>query len=275
MPTPKLIERRQRQPTGRLRLRFGSRAGDTVLREQEAEAPLKILRPFELDRGRVLLQILNVGPGIMAGDDYRLEVIVETGARVVLVNPAATRIHRAPDERVARQHISFYVQNDAELEYYPGLTIPYAGSSLTQLTEVELEPEARFAMLELWAMGRIGRGEAFAFRRLSSWLRLRTGTTPRYADALELSSETAPRIGLGDGHRYLAAGVRYGSPQWPPHLDRNERATLVIGQAEASLSYLRALAHDGLTLSRLVRSRLNGWREQQGMAAIPFERFGS
>ncbi len=258
-----------------MRLRFAARAGTTYLREQEAAAPLKIVRPFELDSGRVLLQILNVGPGVLAGDRYRLEIAVETGAKVVLVNQAATKLHQAAAGQFASQNISFTVQDGAELEYYPSLTIPYAGSAFEQRIEVALDPDARFATVEPWAMGRVGHGEAFTFRRLSSRLRLSVGDTLRYADALELEPNTAPGRGLSDGYPYLAAGVCYGFPPWAPAFETSEQAVLATGQTDDGLGYLRALARDGLTLTCTVRGFLNAWRVQQGRQPIPFERFTS
>ena len=53
---------------------------------------MKIVRPFALDGGRALVQVLTLGPGLCAGDAVELDITVEPGARAVVVMQAASRI---------------------------------------------------------------------------------------------------------------------------------------------------------------------------------------
>ena len=59
----------------------------------DATHRLKIVRPFPLKNSGVLLRLLNVGPGILGRDRYRIGVDVETDTKVVIVNPTATKLH--------------------------------------------------------------------------------------------------------------------------------------------------------------------------------------
>lgn len=254
------------------------REGKTFIAHQSTTAPLKIWRPFAIDGkhsedGRVLVQIINVSPGMMAGDDYRLEFILQANSKVVLVNQSATKLNRMPESLSAKQTIHIHLENNAELEYYPGLTIPFPETAFEQSINVELSERAKFSFLESWAMGRIERGEAFAFRQLSSRLRVKRSSKLIYADALELRP---PFVGTGilDGHTYLANGLWWGKYE-PALLYQSETVTLVTGQLSDNQTYLRALAKDGLELKQRLQTFINTWREQQGLNFIEFSRFSS
>ena len=69
------LEHRPATPvTVRLELVFTPGPRGTSLAHSHVAAPLKIVRPFELDAERALVQILTLGPGLCAGDHYTIEV---------------------------------------------------------------------------------------------------------------------------------------------------------------------------------------------------------
>ena len=247
--------------------------------KQDYSAPLKVVRPFPLKKG-VLVQVLNVGPGVMAEDNYDIHFSVGPGAHVVVVNQSATKLHRMPEGQKASQRLRIDVAENARLELYPGLTIPYPGSDFQQEIEVEMHPQAEFATLELWAMGRVSRGETFQFRRLSNRLKVATITgsgtsTPLYSDGLELTDKSGSSMGLTDGYPYLAAGICYSNFPWSNKIIESEDTTLIAGTVNPKLSYARGIARDGVVLKNTVQTWINDWREASGLESISFERFGS
>ena len=275
--------KRVNERVSRLELTFRQRdaqdGSQTYLAEQYVGSPLKILRPFEVGGGRVVLQLLNVGPGVMQGDRYNLSVRVQSGAKVVLVNQSATKLHTMPSGS-ASQNITVHVERGAELEYYPGLVIPYRDADFTQRTDVHLEEGARFGTLERFVMGRTAHGEAFGFRRLSSRLRIYRDDTLVYGDGLELPSERTSHLGLTDRSTYLAAGVWLWGEQ-PEFLEESRetvrpefgQAALVQGGFGAGL-YLRGLDADGLEQTWQLEATLRRWREGFGLPTLYLSRFG-
>lgn len=268
------------RPSGvdaRLRLVFRARGGTTYLAEQHAQAPLGIVRPFPRADGGVFLQIVHVAPGLMGGDEYRLDVTVEAGARVILTGTSAMKVHRARPGVRAAQHARFTVMDGGALEYYPGLTIPFADAEFVQTLDVVLVPGAKFGLLEQWAMGRIGRGECLAFRRLSSRTRIVMGGVPCYCDALELCPSEASPAGWGilEGRRYVASGYWcWEAAPDQPDVVRPEML-LVSGVPPHGHRYLRCLAHDGAAMRGALRDFLTTQRTAWGLAPLPFERYSA
>jgi len=258
-----------------LRLVFRARDGRTYLAEQHAQAPLGIIRPFPLADGSALLQIIHVAPGIMGGDEYRLDVRVEAGARVILTGTSATKLHPARPAACATQRAHFTVMDGGALEYYPGLTIPFADAEFAQTLDVVLAPGAKFGFLEQWAMGRTERGECLAFRRLSSRTSIVRGGVPCYCDALELRPPEASPAGWGmlEGRRYLASGYWYWDAA-PAQRDVVEPDLLVVsGVPPHGHRYLRCLAQDGAAMRGALRDFLTTQRAAWGLAPLPFERY--
>ena len=114
---------------------------------------------------------VNATAGLFAGDTVDWRVRVETGARLRLVGPSATRVHRAArrgvetaDEAAATQ--VFAVAAGGSLEVWPELFIPHAGSRCRQTTRVEVARGGRLLFCEGLAPGRVAMGEAWAFDSL-------------------------------------------------------------------------------------------------------------
>jgi urease accessory protein len=264
--------------SGRLELVFAPRGSGTALVHAYARAPLKIVRPFPLDAGRQLVQILTLGPGICAGDAYSIDVTVESGARAVVVTQSASRLHGMPDAGRAEQRVTLTVLPGAHLEYYPGITIPFPGSDFSQDLHVAVAAGARFGLLECWAMGRIGRGEYLRFRRISTRTSVLVDGLPAYADTLELSPGEIDLEGWGllEGHRYIASGYWYGGGiTAAPARSRTPGVLSAFGETAPGHIYLRALASDGPALEHEVRRSIAQVYRCWQLEAIPFPRFAS
>ena len=226
-----------------------------------------------------MLQILNIGPGVMAGDELALDIRVEEGAKVVLINQSAAKLHTML-RGSARQNVRLHVDKNAELEYYPGLTIPYRDAEFYQSTDVFLEQGAKFGMLERWSMGRAAYQEAFSFRSLSSRVRVRREGSLVYADALELNPKTASQLGISDRHKYLAAGIWFwdtaNTPDNPSDIVRPSLTqTFLIQGSFAGGKYLRCLGLDGLEQVKQISTTLAKWRAEADLPELELSRFGA
>jgi urease accessory protein len=261
---------------GRLSLVFAPGPRGTSVAHSHVAAPLKIVRPFELDGGRALVQILTLGPGLCAGDHYTIEITVEPGARAVVIMQAASRILGMPDGACATQTVDLVVGADAQLEYYPGLTIPFADSCLHQRITASAERGARVGILENWAMGRHSRGEYLRFRQISSRTVVSVGGEPVFADALEIDPRVtnAATSGMLENCRYVASGFWHGVPQ-----DASlaaTRSTAIMAFDRCSMReqvFLRALASDGYEMATALQSAVDTIDAAWGFEPIPFRRF--
>jgi urease accessory protein len=248
-----------------------------MLAHRRVAAPLKIVRPFALDGGRALVQVLTLGPGFCGGDGSSIDITVEAGARAVVVMQAASRILGMEAGAQTSQSVRLTVHADGQLEYYPGLTLPFPDSSFVQHVHVAAEAGARVGILEHWSMGRRSRGEQLRFRRLSSRTTVAIDNALVYADAIELVPQTTDvaAAGILEQYGYVASGFWYGaSPDTSP-LEPLGDTLLAFGYAAPGQVYLRALANDGYAMGKLVQSAVDRINASWNLDAIPPRRFTS
>jgi len=255
-----------------------------VLGSANVQAPLKLVRPFALPDGRLVVPLITLGPGLCGGDRCTIDVDVEAGARVIVTNTAATRVLGMIDEAQAVQRVRLRAGPAAHLEYYPGLTIPFPDSALVQEIEATVSHDARIGILETWALGRAARDEYLRFRRLLSHTAVHVGGTLVYADTtlLEPHTSAVSWAGVLDRRRYLVSGFWYGADlpasylrsQSPNVTNADTSAELVaFGQSNPGQVFLRVLGNDGQSLNCIVRDALARVADAWKVPPLRLERF--
>jgi urease accessory protein len=268
--------------TGRAALRFVRDGDRTRLAHSQVRAPLALIRPFELPDGRLVVQLVTIGPGLCGGDAIEADVTVDDGAEVVLTTTAATRILSMDPGDRACQHIRLRAGRGASLEYYPALSIPFPGSALTQTLAIDADASARIGVVEGWALGRSARDEYLQFRRLSSRTTFTSGGALMYADALELepAEQDVANAGILDGRRYLAAGFFSGGDLstvggFRLQAEGPNNSEIALALSRPGLAYLRVLADDAPALDAAVQGSLERIAQAWDRPAVRFDRFRS
>lgn len=237
---------------------------------------MTVIRPFELPEGRLVVQLITLGPGLCGGDAIHIDVSAEDGARVVVTTTAATRVMTMEPGQSAEQHVVLRAGPGASLEYYPAVTIPFPGSALAQTVRVEAAATARVAAMETWAMGRSAREEYLQFRSLSNRTTLHVDGVLTYADAMHLEPGVtdAANAGVLAGRRYVASGFWYGAHLSPaPEPAPTAAGTLVaFAQSAPGLVYLRALGDEALEMDVVLRRSVERVAVEWG-PAVHLDRF--
>ena len=282
---------------GGAQLTFCRRGSATVLARAHVEAPLKLVRPFALADGRLVVPLITLGPGLCGGDVCTIEIEVDAGARVIVTHTAATRVLGMTDEAQALQRVRLTAGPGAHLEYYPGLTIPFPDSAFVQEIDANAARDARVGILETWALGRTARDEYLRFRYVRSRTTVYVEGAPVYADVTLFEPRTAAVAGTGvlDRRRYLVSGFWYGAEvsadgrgqtpdaplrtagqarDWGQTPDGRLHTPLVaFGQSRPGQVFLRALGDDGQALDRVVRDALASVADAWKVPPLPLDRF--
>ena len=262
---------------GLVNLRFGRRRDRTILLASRVQAPMALVRPFELADGRLVVQLVALGPGLCGGDTVHIDVVAEDGSEVLLTTTAATRVMTMEAGQRAEQHVHVRAGAGVSLEYYPALTIPFPASALLQTLAIEACATARIGLVEIWALGRAARDEYLQFRSLVSRTTLCVEGVCVYADALHLepAADDVANAGVLEGRRYLAAGFFLGvdSVADAGSAPESERVDAVLAQSRPGLAYLRALADDAPALESAVQRSIGRVAEVWGRAPLRLDRF--
>jgi urease accessory protein UreH len=169
---------------GRMDLTFVQQSGHTVLGHAYCEVPFKITRVLN-SRPMAHLILMHCTAGLFGGDDVECTIRIGRGARVLITQQSATKIH--PSEgRPAIQRNHVLVETGAELQLFLEPVIPFAGSCLRQTTRIDVQPGARLLFWEGFMAGRVGRGERWQFREFASETHLLLNQQLVYLDRFRL-----------------------------------------------------------------------------------------
>ncbi len=198
--------------TGLLDLEFeASNGGRTELVRRAQRFPLRFTVPLHLDPalpGMAFVYVQNPTGGLFAGDRLVTRIRAGQRARVHLTTQSATKAYRTSGD-FAGQRLLLDLGELSYAEYVPDLLIPQRGAALEQELEARLAPGAALVATELVGPGRLARGEAFEYERLSLKTAAFSGETELFTDALVLEPrERSPRT-RGALGRFLYLGNLY------------------------------------------------------------------
>ncbi len=120
---------------------------------------------FVLRQSRPAWVVMAELGGVLEGDCYDTEIIVEPGAALVLSAQSATKILRMPSGS-AQHRRRIVVKEDARLIWWPSALIPFEDSDYCQQTWCELGPRSQVVLGEQIMGGRSAYGEHLKFRQL-------------------------------------------------------------------------------------------------------------
>lgn len=235
--------------------------GRTFIREQSFRAPFHISKPY-WDEHALIVQIVNPTAGVFAGDVLNSRVTVESGARLLLTTPSASRIHAMPSGRASSQQ-HFSVNEGAWLEVMPELFIPQSLSCYRQRTTINVAEGGEIFFVEKLAPGRVARGERFEFSEIEWEFGLhwagRSIARERFAIRPSDESTTALRQPFPTGYY---ASCYLITPRIPAEHDvwrsihdlATDNAMVGVSRLIAGGSAMRILAADSVTLARTLRA---------------------
>ncbi len=150
---------------GTIQMTLESKSGKTILSKQFTQAPLQVQRVLYLEPSLpnlAFVYLLSTSGGILQGDRYTSEIILNNAAMAHITTQGATRIYGM--NRDSATHITkLNVNAGCYLEYMPEQIIPYANSRYYQMTDATVHDTATLIYSEILTSGRTAMNESFAY----------------------------------------------------------------------------------------------------------------
>jgi len=138
--------------------------GRSYLSRQSFNAPFHLSKPY-WDGSVLTVKMVNPTAGLLAGDSLRCCLKVETGARLQVTTPSATRVFTMAEASAqVDQHLQ--VARGARLAFLPSMLLPHRGSRYRQKTRIDVEDGGELFYVDTIAPGRVAHGESFAFAQI-------------------------------------------------------------------------------------------------------------
>ena len=173
-----------------LKLRIENRYGKSVVSECFFTSPLKVGMPGG-KRERLKVILMMASAGILKGDSFHYHIGCEADTKCLMTEQSYSKIFDTGDGMADRK-VEIHLEKNASMYYKPCAVIPFGGSRFKSLMTVELFKESEFAWSDIFAAGRIGMGEKFAFRQYRSRVCVFEEGRPVWLDNFFLSPEDMP-----------------------------------------------------------------------------------
>jgi len=246
---------------GRLELYYERQGHRTILTKSRCSSPWHLFPPMYLDSsGCAFTSLVNPSGGFVAGDQLSIQASVGRNAHVVLSTPSANRVYRSLGEE-ARQTVNLSIATGGVLEWFPEVTIPFAGSRSAQTVDVTLAKGATALIWDSLASGRVARGERWGFESLRNEIQMTTSSGGRLLERSEITP-TRGRAGLISRYDYVASlfvvSDATDRATWSPL--REDLADLLDSMGDDVLGGVTEPSVPGLAVKLVARSA-------QGLAA--------
>ena len=153
--------------TGKLKivLDVESISGRTIIKEKESVFPLSVQKEMYYDQFQPKMThvyIVSSSGGILQGDKYMIDVILEKNTLAHITTQGATRVY-GMNASNAIQVVNVSLDDGAYLEFIPDQIIPYKNSRFYQKINFKVHDNATMIYSEIISPGRIGMGEIFDY----------------------------------------------------------------------------------------------------------------
>ena len=239
--------------TGKLSV-YGDDHGKTRLRDLRQSGSLKLVFPqtHSPDAEAILV---NTAGGITGGDQFSLDIEVQTGAALNITTQAAERAYRAQRGEIGCVTTDISVQDGASLNWLPQELILFDRCALRRRLTIDLAARASLLMVEPVVFGRAAMPEVLRDVMFRDRISITREGCPIYIDGIDLYGNAAahlarPAIANGAG---AMASVVMVAPDVERHL-KTVRALLPRTAGASLLAkdvlVIRQLATDSFELRR-------------------------
>jgi urease accessory protein len=150
-------------PTGYLRLAAARKKEKTIFKETYSEGAFKITRPVYLtSSGEAYGYVMNPGGGYVDGDTYKISIVLEEEAEVLLTTQSSTKIYKTRT-KPAIQEMDVYLKKGSLLEYLPDPVIAYQHACFKQNMIVQMDKGASLVCCDIFTPGWAPDGTQFRY----------------------------------------------------------------------------------------------------------------
>lgn len=172
-----------------LKLERDDTIGKTVIKVQYCRVPLFIQRAMYLEDtlpAMAYIYIISPSGGILQGDRYRTDIVLDKDALAHVTTQGATRIYKM-ETNYGTHIVNIKVEEGAYLEYIPDQIIPFRSSRFYQEVEITVHEKGTMIYSEIIVPGRVASGEKFQYDicYIKTIARNQSGK-PRFIDIVKL-----------------------------------------------------------------------------------------
>ena len=194
----------------KLNLKIENFVGKSAVVYSKYNGSLKVGTPNYYNE-RLSLVIMMASAGILKGDDYQYEITCGNKTKTIITEQSYTKIFNTGLEG-AKKHVNIRLEGNASLFYRPSPVIPFEGSCFSCDSVINLDKNSEFLCTDIFASGRIGMGEKFAFSKYRNRICVFLDNKPIWLDNCFLDPDNMDlrKLVFFDGYTHQGTLFYYG-----------------------------------------------------------------
>ncbi|SDH46237.1 urease accessory protein UreD [Myroides phaeus] len=179
-----------------LDIKVEQRDGVSFLKDAYVTQPFRIVPVGQYRRDKAAyLMIMSSSPGLLDGDDHRLEVKVAEHSKLQLQTQAYQRLFHMRDK--STQTMAINLEKGAAFAYVPHPVVPQNSSTFISHNIVNLAEDCQFLLSDIVTCGRKMSGEQFEYNHFQNLTEVFVDNEMVLKDNVLLQPELMPIQGLG------------------------------------------------------------------------------
>ncbi len=179
-----------------LDIKIEQRDGVSFLKDAYVTQPFRIVPVGQYRRDKAAyLMIMSSSPGLLDGDDHRLEVKVAEKAKLQLQTQAYQRLFHMKNK--STQTMAITLEKDSAFAYVPHPVVPQNSSTFISHNIVKMAENCHFLLSDIVTCGRKMSGEQFEYNHFQNLTEVFVNGEMVLKDNVLLQPELMPIQGLG------------------------------------------------------------------------------
>ncbi len=180
----------------KLSITCGTRDGKSYLKDVFVSPPFRVLPVGQLKKdGGAYLMITSSSPGMLSGDHYYLNILIEENARLQLLSQSYQRLFNMDDH--ATQKLILHMQANTSFSYVPHPIVPHENSTFIGSNAIYLDRHCDFMMGEIITCGRKNLGEVFKYNHFQNKIEVFFNENLILKDNILLQPQITPLDSVG------------------------------------------------------------------------------
>jgi urease accessory protein len=184
----------------------GCRDGKSYLKDVFVSPPFRVIPVGQLKKdGGAYLMITSSSPGILSGDHYAMNILVEKNARLQLLSQSYQRLFNMDDR--ATQNFTVKMEPYTSFFYVPHPIVPHENSTFISTNTIYIEDNCDFMMGEIITCGRKHHGEVFKYAHFQNKTEVIHKEKLIFKDNILLRPQAIPLDSIGSLEEFTHQGT--------------------------------------------------------------------
>jgi urease accessory protein len=189
-----------------LDIKIAHREGKSFMKDAYATQPFRIVPVGQYQKDNAAyLMIMSSSPGLLDGDDHRIQIDIAPGAKLQLQTQAYQRLFHMKGH--SSQTMEVNLGKDAAFSYVPHPVVPQHSSHFLSHNIVRLESNCQLLLSEIVTCGRKMSGEEFMYNHFQNLTECYVNGKLVVKDNVLLQPDRIPIQGLGILEGYTHQGT--------------------------------------------------------------------